>query len=90
MAWLKQLTRAPFVQHAAGVTAAQYLRFVWHTSRFVMEPSDIYERIEPELPVIFAFWHGQHFLTPLAKPARYPAKVLISPSRWREISTLAG
>jgi lysophospholipid acyltransferase (LPLAT)-like uncharacterized protein len=89
MAWLKQLTRAPFVQRAAGVAAAQYLRLVWQTSRFVMEPSDIYERIEPELPVIFAFWHGQHFLTPLAKPAHYPAKVLISRHRDGEINAIA-
>ena len=89
MAWLKQLTRAPFVQHAAGVTAAQYLRLVWHTSRFVIEPSDIYERIEPELPVIFAFWHGQHFLMPFAKPAHYRAKVLISRHRDGEINAIA-
>ena len=54
-----------------------------------MEPADIYERIEPELPVIFAFWHGQHFMTPFAKPARYPAKVLISRHRDGEINAIA-
>jgi lysophospholipid acyltransferase (LPLAT)-like uncharacterized protein len=89
MALLKRLTRAPFVQKAAGVVAAEYLRLVWHTSRFVREPPDIYDRIEPELPVIIAFWHGQHFLTPFAKPSHYRAKVLISRHRDGEVNAVA-
>jgi lysophospholipid acyltransferase (LPLAT)-like uncharacterized protein len=89
MAWLKQLTRAPFVQTAAGIAAAEYLRLVWHTSRFVMEPADIYERMERDLPLIFAFWHGQHFMMPLAKPARFPSKVLISRHRDGEMNAVA-
>ena len=27
----------------------------------------LYERVERQLPAIFAFWHGQHFLTPFIK-----------------------
>jgi len=89
MAWLKRLTRAPLVQTAAGVAAAQYLRLVWHTSRFVMEPADTYERLEPELPAIFCFWHGQHFMMPFTKPAHYRAKVLISRHRDGEMNAIA-
>ena len=55
----------------------------------MIEPADIYERIEPELPVIFAFWHGQHFLTPFVKPPHHRAKVLISRHRDGEINAIA-
>jgi lysophospholipid acyltransferase (LPLAT)-like uncharacterized protein len=89
MALLKRIGRAPWVQAAVGVAAAEYLRLVWATSRFVVEPADVYERLEPELPVIFAFWHGQHFMVPFAKPAHYRAKVLISRHRDGEVNAIA-
>jgi len=89
MASLKGIARARFVQIAAGVSAAHYLRLVWYTSRFVVEPADIYQRLEPELPVIFAFWHGQHFMVPFAKPQNYRAKVLISRHRDGEMNAVA-
>ena len=65
---LKRIARARWMQTALGLTAAEYLRLVWATSRFVTDPADIYQRLEPELPVIFAFWHGQHFMVPFARP----------------------
>jgi lysophospholipid acyltransferase (LPLAT)-like uncharacterized protein len=89
MALLKRIGRAPWMQAAVGVAAAEYLRLVWATSRFVVEPADVYERLEPELPVIFAFWHGQHFMVPFAKPAHYRAKVLISRHRDGEVNAIA-
>jgi lysophospholipid acyltransferase (LPLAT)-like uncharacterized protein len=89
MALLKRIGRAPWMQAAVGVAAAEYLRLVWVTSRFVVEPADVYERLEPELPVIFAFWHGQHFMVPFAKPAHYRAKVLISRHRDGEVNAIA-
>src|SRR5437899_3346132 len=55
MGLLKRITRARWMQIAIGVTAAEYLRLVFKTSRFVVEPADIYERLAGELPVIFAF-----------------------------------
>jgi lysophospholipid acyltransferase (LPLAT)-like uncharacterized protein len=89
MALLKRMGRAPWMQAAVGIAAAEYLRLVWATSRFVIEPSDIYARLEPELPVIFAFWHGQHFMVPFAKPPHYRAKVLISRHRDGEVNAIA-
>ena len=61
---LKRLARSRAVQTTVGVAAAEYLRFVWLTSRTVLEPADIYQRMEPHLPVIIAMWHGQHFMVP--------------------------
>jgi hypothetical protein len=62
---------------------------VWHTTRFVVEPADAYERIPKHAPIILAFWHGQHFLTPFVKPKGMRAKVLISRHRDGEINAVA-
>ena len=89
MVSLRKLTHAPQFQRAAGVAAAQYLRLVWHTTRFTVEPPDALERIPHHAPLILAFWHGQHFLTPFVKPPNLRAKVLISRHRDGEINAVA-
>ena len=86
---LRELTRSQWVQRATGLTAAHYLRLVWKTTRFTVEPSDAYERIPQHAPIILAFWHGQHFLTPFVKPKNLRAKVLISRHRDGEINAVA-
>jgi lysophospholipid acyltransferase (LPLAT)-like uncharacterized protein len=85
----KQLTRRPWVQRAIGLMAAHYLRLVWSTTRFVVEPGDALERIPRSAPIILVFWHGQHFLTPFVKPAQLRAKVLISRHHDGEINAIA-
>lgn len=77
------------MQHLAGFTAAEFLRLVWWTNRFTLDPPDIYKRIEPDMPVIIAFWHGQHFMMPFLKRKEYSAKVLISRHRDGEINAIA-
>jgi len=67
------------VQIALGTTFAYYFKMVAHTSRFVVEPADIYEKIEDNLPLIMTFWHGQHFLTPFVMKPHHKAKVLDFP-----------
>jgi hypothetical protein len=47
------------------------------------------ERIPKHAPLILAFWHGQHFLTPFVKPKELRAKVLISRHRDGEINAIA-
>ncbi len=86
---LRQLTRSPRFQKAAGIAAAHYLRLVWHTTRFIAEPADALDRIPKHAPLILAFWHGQHFLTPFVKPPNLRAKVLISRHRDGEINAVA-
>jgi lysophospholipid acyltransferase (LPLAT)-like uncharacterized protein len=85
----KRLGRQHWVQKAIGVTAAEYLRFVAKTNRVVFEPSDIYENISSDLPVIIAMWHGQHALMPFIKRPEHRAKVLISHHRDGEINAIA-
>ena len=62
---------------------------VWKTTRFVVEPEGIYERVDRDVPVIIAMWHGQHFLAPFIRRADDRAKVLVSRHRDGEINALA-
>jgi lysophospholipid acyltransferase (LPLAT)-like uncharacterized protein len=79
---LRNVLRSSWVQRAVGVLAAEWLRLVWLTNKFSFEPANIYEMVEPHQPLILAFWHGQHFLTPFIKTkASHRAKVLISRHR---------
>jgi lysophospholipid acyltransferase (LPLAT)-like uncharacterized protein len=71
-----------------GVAAGEYLRFVWLTSRCVLEPPDVYEQMASRLPVIIAMWHGQHFMVPFIR-RNYPAKVLVSRHRDGEMNAIA-
>jgi len=87
---LRTTLRSSWLQHAVGFLAAEFLRLVWLTNKFSFEPPDVYARVEPRMPAIFAFWHGQHFMTPFikAKPS-YRAKVLISRHRDGEYNAIA-
>lgn len=86
---LRNLGRSRWVQHAVGYTAAEFLRFVWLTNRFTLDPPEVYKNVEPDMPVIIAFWHGQHFMMPFLKLKQYSAKVLISRHRDGEINAIA-
>ena len=77
------------MQKSIGIAAAEYLRFVWNTTRFQVEPPDIYEQVGPDLPVILTMWHGQHFLMPFIKLKQHRAKVLISRHRDGEMNAIA-
>ena len=88
--FVRDLLRSSWVQRALGFLAAEYLRLVWLTNRFSYDPVDIYEQVEPEMPAIFAFWHGQHFMTPFVRVKEsYRAKVLISRHRDGEYNAIA-
>ena len=84
------MLRGSWVQRAVGFLAAEFLRLVWLTNRFSFDPPDVYEIVEPQMPAILAFWHGQHFMTPFIKTKpTHRAKVLISRHRDGEFNALA-
>jgi len=89
MSWSRRLLRSRALQVAIGVSAAEYLRLVWKTGRFVTEPADIYERVARDYPVILAMWHGQHYLAPFLKRPEHRAKVLVSKHRDGEVNAIA-
>jgi lysophospholipid acyltransferase (LPLAT)-like uncharacterized protein len=87
---IRNLLRSSRVQRAVGFLAAEYLRLVWRTNKFSLDPLNIYESVEPQQPAIFAFWHGQHFMTPFIKTKEsHRAKVLISRHRDGEFNAIA-
>jgi lysophospholipid acyltransferase (LPLAT)-like uncharacterized protein len=85
----RRLAHARWVQVVIGVLGAYYLRLVWATTRFIVEPSNIYDRVDRDYPVILAMWHGQHFLGPFVKRPQDRAKVLISRHRDGEVNAVA-
>ena len=87
---VRRFAASSVFQEIMGTLGAWYLRFVWFTSRPVVEPAamSIYEM--GETPAIVAAWHGQHFLMPFIKDAkRHRAKVLISRHRDGEVNARA-
>jgi len=84
----KRILAAPWFQRTAGNLVAEYIRLVWKTGRFVLEPENIYERIGREQPIIAAMWHGQHMLIPFVRRDPLRAKVLISRHRDGEINAI--
>jgi lysophospholipid acyltransferase (LPLAT)-like uncharacterized protein len=91
MSLVKRIAASRPVQKSAGVVAAEYLRLVWMTTRFVMEPEDFFEQVELDVPVIIGKWHGQHFLMPFIRTFTrkpQPAKVLVSRHRDGEINAI--
>jgi lysophospholipid acyltransferase (LPLAT)-like uncharacterized protein len=87
---VRNVLRGSWVQRAAGFLAAEFLRLVWLTNRFSFDPPDVHDIVEPQMPAIFAFWHGQHFMTPFIKTKEiHRAKVLISRHRDGEFNAIA-
>ncbi len=87
---LRNILRSGWFQRAVGFLAAEYLRLVWKTNTFIMDPPHMYELVEPRQPAIFVFWHGQHFMTPFIKNKKeYRGKVLISRHRDGEYNAIA-
>ena len=84
----RRLKNQPWVQKTVGILAAEYLRLVWTTSRFTMEPAEPYRLYESQQPVIIAMWHGQHFLLPFLR-RQYRFRVLISRHSDGEINAVA-
>jgi lysophospholipid acyltransferase (LPLAT)-like uncharacterized protein len=87
---LRNVLRSRWMQRVVGVLAAEYLRLVWLTNKFTFDPTNVYDIVEPAQPVILAFWHGQHFLTPFIKTKdSHRARVLISRHRDGEFNAIA-
>jgi len=87
---IRNVLRSSWFQRAVGSLTAEFLRLVFRTNRFSFDPPDVYDLVEPQMPAIFAFWHGQHFLTPFIKTKDiHRAKVLVSRHRDGEFNAVA-
>ena len=86
--WKTVRVSRPF-QVALGRTLASYLRLVWNTSSLTIEPADLYDRVDSEIPFILTFWHGQHFLMPFVMKPHHEGKVMISRHADADINAIA-
>jgi lysophospholipid acyltransferase (LPLAT)-like uncharacterized protein len=78
-----------WVKSAIGIATAEYLRLVSNTTRLTLEPEDAYDRAEADMPIIVAFWHGQHLIAPSKRMGGYRVKMLVSRHRDGEINAIA-
>ena len=85
----RRIARQRWAKVTIGVVAAEYLRFVGRTTRFMLEPVDIYERGERDMPIILAFWHGQHLLAPMARRTEHKVNMLVSRHHDGEVNAVA-
>ncbi|HKM87841.1 MAG TPA: lysophospholipid acyltransferase family protein [Xanthobacteraceae bacterium] len=85
----RHIGRQRWAKVTIGVAAAEYLRFVGMTTRFTLEPVDAYERGEADMPIIVAFWHGQHLLAPVGRKVTHRVKMLVSRHHDGEINAIA-
>jgi lysophospholipid acyltransferase (LPLAT)-like uncharacterized protein len=85
----RRLRKSELVRRSLGYTLAGYLWSVARSARFEIEPANIYELAEREMPIILTFWHGQHFLAPFIMKSHHRAKVLISRHADADINAIA-
>ncbi len=85
----RRLRTSQTLRTVLGRSMAAYLRFVWRTQRVVMEPANLYELADAQLPMILTFWHGQHFLTPFLVKPYHRARVMISRSADADVNAIA-
>lgn len=71
------LSNNRFFAWGAAKLAVVYLKFVYKTNRWIVEPENALETALNEIPAIAAVWHGQHVLIP-AIPMGLKASVMIS------------
>lgn len=86
---LKPLRDAQWFRAGVGLAMSKYLTLVWRSSRFVLDPPDFYERLDPDLPAIITLWHGQHGLGPFMRKPEHRAKALVSFHRDADINAIA-
>jgi lysophospholipid acyltransferase (LPLAT)-like uncharacterized protein len=64
----RRVGRSRWAQETVGFLLASYLSLVRRTNRFATVPADVDAFIKGEMPLIAAMWHGQHLMTPFARP----------------------
>jgi lysophospholipid acyltransferase (LPLAT)-like uncharacterized protein len=89
MKFWRRIGRQQWAKTALGVVAAEYVRFVSKTTRLTVEPPDAWDRAEADMPIISAFWHGQHLLAINAKKPSYKVKALASRHHDGQVNAIA-
>jgi lysophospholipid acyltransferase (LPLAT)-like uncharacterized protein len=89
MRFWRRIGRQHWAKVAIGVAAAEYIRFVDKTVKLIVEPADAWDRAEADMPIIIAFWHGQHLLATNARKPSYKVKMLVSMHHDGDVNAVA-
>jgi lysophospholipid acyltransferase (LPLAT)-like uncharacterized protein len=85
----RRIGRQRWTKVAIGVAAAEYIRLVDKTVKLTVEPADAWDRAEADMPIIIAFWHGQHLLATNARKSSYKVKMLVSMHHDGDVNAIA-
>jgi lysophospholipid acyltransferase (LPLAT)-like uncharacterized protein len=80
-----RLQQVPLALDAVAGLLSAGMRFINATNRMIFEPWTNEEVFARHAPFIAACWHGQSFMLPFGRPARWPADVLVSRSTDAEL-----
>ncbi|MEM1284587.1 MAG: lysophospholipid acyltransferase family protein [Pseudomonadota bacterium] len=86
--WHKRLGRHPAILSLVGRGLAGYVWLVDKTARKV-DSTEAGAQVEPHLPAIFTFWHGEHFMTAMGVKPSWNMHVMISRSADGTINAVA-
>jgi len=86
---LKQIARSRPMLALLGFSFATYLRLLRRTTRFMLDPPDLYLDVDKDKPFIAALWHGQHLMLPFMIRDVDKCTCLISKHATAEINALA-
>lgn len=88
--WYKRLSRHPLLQSIAGNALASYVRFVHLTARkfdSTITPNALPR--DEDIPAIFTFWHGEHFMIAMSTRPAWKVHAMISRSADGTINAIA-
>ncbi len=85
----RRIGRQHWAKIAVGIAAAEYIRFIDKTVTLTVEPADAWDRAEADMPIIIAFWHGQHLLATNARKSSYKVKMLVSMHHDGDVNAIA-
>lgn len=88
--WHKRLSRHPVLQSIAGNALAGYVRFVHLTARkfdSTIAPTALPK--DEDIPAIFTFWHGEHFMIAVSTRPQWNVHAMISRSSDGTINAIA-
>lgn len=81
----KKISKNAGVRRAVCWIAAQYIRFVWMTSRWTFVGNGNLDDLFAKGPAILCFWHGRLLMAPYTWQKPHPFKMLISAHRDGEL-----
>jgi lysophospholipid acyltransferase (LPLAT)-like uncharacterized protein len=86
---IKAFVKSPAGQRVTGTLIGGYLKLVAGTARLTLNPADLMDEAEDDLPFILTAWHGEHLLLPMLNQPQYRMHAMVSRHRDGELNAIA-